>query len=190
MIEVHSADQIASAAAAAGTTAEGHLRTVYLAARRRLLGAPRVRNDIAEIAAEKKRRIAVYRSAKFQYSWESMIALATVHQATTRAVAEIVKPVSLDEIVRQTCAKWNFTAVELLSHQRTFLLALARHEACWRAMRENGAGCRRIGKAFGGRDHSTIFYAAARYQELVSAKVRGDVSDKRIPWDMICDVAH
>lgn len=190
MIEVHSADQIASAAAAAGTTAEGHLRTVYLAARRRLLGAPRVRNDIAEIAAEKKRQSDAYRSARFRHSWENMIAIATVRQATALAAAEIVKPISLKKIVRQTCAKWNFTAVELLSHQRTFLLVLARQEACWRARRESGASFKCIGSAFGGRDHTTIFYAVSRYQKLVSAKVRGDVSDKRIPWDMICDVAH
>jgi len=67
-------------------------------------------------------------------------------------------PASCRHIIRQVAAKYRLTVTEILSEARHVEVSRPRQEAMYRCVAETNLSLIRIGKEFGGRDHSTIYY--------------------------------
>lgn len=64
--------------------------------------------------------------------------------------------ISLDELMRQICAKHELTRLEVVSQSRNARLVMARHEFCYRAATETINSYPKIGKFLANRDHTTV----------------------------------
>lgn len=94
----------------------------------------------------------------FWFTTEALNAmLAEAHPETT---ARKVK-----RIIREVAEKHGVTPVDILSERRTQLVVNARQEAMWRAKSETEWSLPRIGKAFGGRDHTTVIHALRTHEK-------------------------
>ena len=71
------------------------------------------------------------------------------------------------------------TVDQLKSKRRTQDLARARQIAMYLAREMTGASLNQIGRAFGGRDHSTVAHACQKIKDLVEKdpRFRGIVKD-------------
>ncbi len=67
------------------------------------------------------------------------------------------------QILREVCAKYGVSTVDLCSKRRPILLVTARHEACYRLRNETTWSYPRIGAFLGGRDHTTIIHAVREH---------------------------
>ena len=97
------------------------------------------------------------------------IELSPPKRHTTGSVLPRVMP-----IIEEEAAARGYTIQELIGKTRDAHLILCRHYAIWRAKRETGRSLPEIGRAFGGRDHSTILYAVRKI-EAMSPEVRGNI---------------
>ena len=70
----------------------------------------------------------------------------------------------INQIIRETAAKHNISTEYLIGHTRRRGVAWARFEIMWRARHEVGASYELIGAVLGGRNHSTVMYGVARYE--------------------------
>jgi len=70
----------------------------------------------------------------------------------------------IHQIIRETAAKHNVSTEYLIGHCRRRGVAWARFEIMWRARHEVGAAYELIGHVLGGRNHSTVMYGVARYE--------------------------
>ena len=70
----------------------------------------------------------------------------------------------IQTIIRETAAKHNISTEYLIGHTRRRGVAWARFEIMWRARHEIGASYELIGAVLGGRNHSTVMYGVARYE--------------------------
>jgi hypothetical protein len=68
---------------------------------------------------------------------------------------------------------YGLTADQLNGAQRNANIVRARHEAMWLISKCTGWSLVQIGKAFGGRDHSTVISAIRRHQERIDAGTVG-----------------
>jgi len=68
------------------------------------------------------------------------------------------------EILWETALKHNVSTEYLIGHCRRAGVAWARFEIMWRARHEIGASYELIGAVLGGRNHSTVMYGVARYE--------------------------
>lgn len=75
---------------------------------------------------------------------------------------------TLQWILHETAAKHGMTVPEIISARRDPELVNARHEYMWRAKRETSKSLPQIGRACGGRDHSTVLHGLRKYQERLS----------------------
>lgn len=73
---------------------------------------------------------------------------------------------SLNAIIHDTASKHGLTFDHLVSKGRTADIAEARHEAVLRAHETGKYSLSQIGRAFGGRDHTTILNSIKRGREL------------------------
>lgn len=77
--------------------------------------------------------------------------------------AEPIVPPSLDPelVIRVAAALWNVTEIELVSHRRATVLVAARALVVWvlRQVPARPISYPAIGRALGGRDHTTIMNA-------------------------------
>ena len=67
-------------------------------------------------------------------------------------------------IIIHTARKHNIPTRSLIHHNRRAGVAWARFEIMWRARHEVGASYELIGHVLGGRNHSTVMYGVARYE--------------------------
>jgi len=65
---------------------------------------------------------------------------------------------SLQRLLLETAAKYGFTVPELIASRRDKAAVNARHEYMWRAKTETSKSIVQIGKACGGRDHTTVLH--------------------------------
>jgi chromosomal replication initiator protein len=85
-------------------------------------------------------------------------------------------PPSLQDIAEATCAHFSLTAEELLSSSRASRVAWPRQVAMYLARELTNDSLPKIGRHFGGRDHTTVLYACRR----ASARISADASAKHI----------
>ena len=65
---------------------------------------------------------------------------------------------TMREIIEETAAWHGFTHMDLCSAGKQRLLVYARHEAMWRCASETLHSLPKIGRALGGRDHTTVIH--------------------------------
>ena len=75
-----------------------------------------------------------------------------------------IQTAQIQTIIRETAAKHNISTEYLIGHTRRRGVAWARFEIMWRARHEIGASYELIGAVLGGRNHSTVMYGVARYE--------------------------
>lgn len=76
------------------------------------------------------------------------------------------RPPSLQQIVRAVADFYGLSAEDLKSPRRSKAVALPRQMAMYLAREETDASLQEIGKALGGRDHSTILYGYEKISSL------------------------
>ena len=90
-----------------------------------------------------------------------------------------VGPVKIADVMTVVGKFHDFSADQLKSKRRTQDLARARQIAMFLAREMTGASLNQIGRAFGGRDHSTVAHACQKIQKDMGAdpRFRGTVRD-------------
>ncbi|MEZ4388974.1 MAG: chromosomal replication initiator protein DnaA [Candidatus Krumholzibacteriia bacterium] len=88
-------------------------------------------------------------------------------------------PVKIADVMEVVADHFGFTVDQLKSKRRTQDLARARQLAMHLARDLTGASLNQIGRAFGGRDHSTVSYACNLIGELARSdpRYRGTIKD-------------
>jgi len=71
-------------------------------------------------------------------------------------------PVTIQEIQQQVCAAYGVSLIELLSQRRQRAIIEPRWVAIWLCRETTGHSLPAIGRAFGGRDHTTVMHALQR----------------------------
>lgn len=71
--------------------------------------------------------------------------------------------ISLDELLRQICAKHKLTKIDVISASRSRGLVNARQEFFYRAATETTHSYPKIGRFVGNRDHTTVMYGVASF---------------------------
>lgn len=77
------------------------------------------------------------------------------------------KPLTPEDIVRSTAAQCGFTAEELTGPSRRAPLAQARQIAMYLCRELTSLSLPKIGRTFGGRDHTTVMYAIDKVKRLL-----------------------
>jgi len=86
-----------------------------------------------------------------------------------------VNPLTLDRIKKTVAEYFHISPVDLLSKKRTRAIATARHMALYLARELTKASLPEIGRAFGGRDHTTVLHA----YHVVKSRLSTDSSTAR-----------
>ncbi|MGD9548173.1 MAG: chromosomal replication initiator protein DnaA [Candidatus Krumholzibacteriia bacterium] len=88
-------------------------------------------------------------------------------------------PVRIADVMDVVCKAHDLSVDQLKSKRRTQDLARARQLAMFLAREMTGASLNQIGRAFGGRDHSTVAHACQKIQKDIGAdpRFRGSVRD-------------
>jgi chromosomal replication initiation ATPase DnaA len=69
------------------------------------------------------------------------------------------------QIVFEVCRKHGLTYDEIMGHQRSVRIAIARHEAFYRLATETTSSLPRIGKWMGGKDHTSVLHGIRRHRQ-------------------------
>jgi hypothetical protein len=122
-------------------------------------------------AATVKRRYVC--DAAYEFAWAAEMMGVVDH------LAEPVRPPRLVDILRATAARYDMPVNEILSERRNHRITLARHAGMYLARELTLKTFPEIGRAFGGRDHSTVLHGVRR----IEAKLPFD-------GDLAADIAH
>lgn len=77
-----------------------------------------------------------------------------------------VTSLTVDQILDTVCAQFGLTTEELLSAGRKQGLVFARQVAMFLCRKHLGLSFPELGRAFGGRDHSTVLYSCRKIEQL------------------------
>ena len=80
---------------------------------------------------------------------------------------EASSPVRVETIQRIVAYKYSVDARDLKGHQRTASVALPRQVAMYLACAMTDMSLKEIGRAFGGKDHTTVLHARKKIEKLV-----------------------
>lgn len=75
---------------------------------------------------------------------------------------------TMTEIIREVAKKHGMPASEIKSDRRHQAVVIARHEAIWRCRHETLNSLCQIGRAFGGKDHTTVLNAIRRHEQRMA----------------------
>ena len=76
---------------------------------------------------------------------------------------------TIHEIQQIVCADYGVTVLDLVSRRRQRAIIAPRHVAIWLARHCTVASLPDIGRAFGGRDHTTVLHAIARIDARIGS---------------------
>ncbi|MCX7831364.1 MAG: chromosomal replication initiator protein DnaA [Actinobacteria bacterium] len=82
------------------------------------------------------------------------------------------KPVTINKIQNAVCSYFNVSKSDLIGSKRSSSISYARQIAIYLARTLTDESLPSIGKHFGGRDHSTVFYACEKISELMKKERR------------------
>jgi len=94
--------------------------------------------------------------------------------------------VTIDRIQEIVCDRFALTAVELVSKRRSQAVAYPRQVAMYLCRELTDASLPKIGKEFGGRDHTTVMHANAKITRLISE----DRSVYNLVQDLTARIKH
>jgi chromosomal replication initiator protein len=75
---------------------------------------------------------------------------------------------SIEQVLQATCERFRVSTEELVSPSRSPRIALPRQLAMYLARELTGQSLPAIGRAFGGRDHTTVLHALRRTEQRIS----------------------
>jgi hypothetical protein len=76
---------------------------------------------------------------------------------------------TMREIIKETAIKHHVTVNDILSIRRDRSIVAARQESMWRCKMETTNSLPAIGRAHGGRDHTTVIHSVRRQEERMAA---------------------
>jgi hypothetical protein len=79
------------------------------------------------------------------------------------------RPILLREIIAIVCDAYNIEPTCIKGQRRTKEVVSIRHEAMWLCKKFTERSLPEIGRAIGGRDHTTVLHAVRKMQALVAA---------------------
>jgi len=93
--------------------------------------------------------------------------------------ASPARATTIADVMKVVCEHFDVTIDQLKSKRRTRDLALARQVAMYIAREEIGAPLTKIGREFGGRDHTTVMHACSKIADLCRRDpgFRGTIKD-------------
>lgn len=91
-----------------------------------------------------------------------MISIAWAEPSPTISRPPMIQ--SVTRIIDETCQRHGISRALLVGQRRQRPLVLARHEAMYRCVIETPATYPEIGRAFGGRDHTTVIHAKRAHE--------------------------
>jgi len=104
-----------------------------------------------------------------QSLWRGLMCVVDGHHvATVGPNIRTAKP-SAKFIIHQVAAQHGLQPDDLTGQARFGPLVKARQEAMYRLSKETRLSSSQIGKALGGRDHTTVLYGIARHAERIAA---------------------
>lgn len=127
--------------------------------------AKRIQSNVRELEGALKRVIA---NAHFT---GKAITLDFTREALRDLLAVQAKLVSIDNIQKTVADFYKIKLTELLSKNRSQFLARARQIAMALAKELTNHSLPEIGKAFGGRDHTTVLHACRKIKELMVEEI-------------------
>ncbi len=132
--------------------------------------AQKIRSNVRELEGALKRVIA---NAQFT---RSRITLGFIKETLKDLLAAQEKQISIDNIQRTVSDYYNIKISDLISKRRSRSVARPRQMAMALAKELTTYSLPEIGKAFGGRDHTTVLHACRKVRELVetSSDLRED----------------
>lgn len=141
---------------------KAHLSNIQLDDESALFIAQRIRSNVRDLEGALK---AVTAKASFQK--RSQINVAFVQDALKDLLASHDKLISIDNIQRVVAEFYSIGFGDLVSKRRTRNLVLPRHLAMYLAKELTNHSLPEIGRAFGGRDHSTVLHANRKIDSLL-----------------------
>jgi hypothetical protein len=111
--------------------------------------------------------------AAYERAW------AAAMMGVVDGLVEPARPPRLAEILRATAARYELPVNDILSERRNHRVSLARHAGMFLARELTLKTFPEIGRAFGGRDHTTVLHAVRRIE-------------RKLPFDgeLAADIAH
>lgn len=73
---------------------------------------------------------------------------------------------TIRRIISEEAARFGYTVADIMSGRREYALAFARHKSMWRSKCETTWSLPRIGRMFGGKDHTSVLHAIRRIEAL------------------------
>lgn len=128
----------------------------HMARQRRFFAAPKV-----EVAAPAP--VPRERKSKLDIFCETLIAAVSI----VRGI-EADLTCKIADIQRHVAAHYGTTRMDILSERRTADAVLPRHVAIYLARKLTPRSLPEIGRQFGGKDHTTCFYAIRRITERIA----------------------
>lgn len=122
--------------------------------------AKRIHSNVRELEGVLKRVVAYAQFTGLQ------ITLELVREAIKDVLALQDKLVTVDNIIKTVAEYYKIKVSDLLSKRRTSSLARARQVAMALAKELTNHSLPELGRAFGGRDHTTVLHAFRKIQEL------------------------
>lgn len=122
--------------------------------------AKRIHSNVRELEGVLKRVVAYAQFTGLQ------ITLELVREAIKDVLALQDKLVTVDNIIKTVAEYYKIKVSDLLSKRRTSSLARARQIAMALAKELTNHSLPELGRAFGGRDHTTVLHAYRKIQEL------------------------
>jgi len=114
-------------------------------------------------AVARARRVAELRQARRSRERAADKALSPRQEAEAARLAG-----ELERIRDEVCMARGVSLAELLSPRRGPQAVAARQECMWRMREETTASLPQIGRALGGRDHTTVLHGLRRYAQLAA----------------------
>lgn len=127
--------------------------------------AERIRSNVRELEGALRR---VHANARFT---GSRITTEQVRRVLHDLFAMHARQVSIDEIQRVVAEHYRVTVSDMLSKGRSRTVVRPRHVAIYLAKELTNYSLPEIGKAFGGRDHTTVLHAYRKIRESKESNV-------------------
>jgi chromosomal replication initiator protein len=133
--------------------------------------ARHIRSNIRELEGALNRVVATARLMRQPLTTE------TAHQTLRDFVPQPAR-LTIPQVMEITAQFYRLALEDLTGRRRTKEIALARHVAMYLARELTEASLPRLGKAFGGRDHTTVLHGCARIAENLE-------QDEELRYDLL-----
>jgi chromosomal replication initiator protein len=159
-----------------GPTTLAQMHAEHKARRARMMAAPLkerrlLPRDINAELAELTRREAEAEAKLREILAESKRKHIELLEAQARvAISRAQGRTRMEAIIRMTAARFGYSYLELISPRRKQPLVQARQAAMWLVWKTTDRSHPEIGRAMGGRDHTTILHGVRKVEERMAAQ--------------------